>query len=208
VPAPRAEPGQRAAPRRLSEADVRFAQRMIGHHGQALEMTRLVPGRAARADVRLLAERIEISQRDEIALMRRWLESRGASAPAPDARHDHHAPSAGAGQTADGVSPMPGMLSRDEMDRLARAEGATFDRLFLELMIRHHEGAVRMVEELFATPGGGQEPEIFRLASDVAGGPTRRDPPHARDARRGAGRAATALTPARASHEPTPQPDP
>ena len=144
---------------RRNEADARFLRDMIGHHAQALEMTELVPGRAARADLRLLAERIAVSQKDEIATMERWLRSRGEAVPSADAHHHAH----GAGDHAG----MPGMATPEEMARLAASTGAEFDRLFLELMIRHHEGALTMVAELFAAPGGGQEPEIFQLASDV-----------------------------------------
>jgi uncharacterized protein (DUF305 family) len=62
---------------------------------------------------------------------------------------------------------MPGMLTDDEMAHLAAATGAEFDRLFLQGMIKHHEGALTMVRELFASPGGGQDPEVFAFASDV-----------------------------------------
>jgi uncharacterized protein (DUF305 family) len=62
---------------------------------------------------------------------------------------------------------MPGMLTAEEMDALAAAHGAAFDRLFLEGMIRHHEGAITMVQDLFASPGAGQDPTIFSYASDV-----------------------------------------
>ncbi|MDF1503946.1 DUF305 domain-containing protein [Roseisolibacter sp. H3M3-2] len=134
-------------------ADAAFMQSMIAHHAQALTMTALVPERAARAELRPLAERIAVTQRDEIALMRRWLERRGAPAATDHASHAGHA--------------MPGMLTDAELARLGAARGAAFDRLFLELMIRHHEGALAMVAEYFKTPGAGQEPEAFRLASDV-----------------------------------------
>lgn len=146
--------------RGYATADVRFAQHMIAHHGQALEMVALVPARANRSDLRTLAARIEVSQRDEIASMQRWLKSRGEEAPDTEAHHGHV--EAGAPEAA-----MPGMLSPVEMATLAAANGPEFDRLFLELMIRHHEGALAMVAELFASPGGGQEPEIFGIASEV-----------------------------------------
>jgi uncharacterized protein (DUF305 family) len=136
--------------------DVAFMQMMIAHHGQALTMSALVPERAARAELRPLAERIATTQRDEIALMRRWLERRGAPATMDHAAHAGHAGHA-----------MAGMLTDAELTRLAAARGAEFDRLFLESMIRHHEGALRMVADYFKTPGAGQEPEAYRLASDV-----------------------------------------
>jgi uncharacterized protein (DUF305 family) len=146
-----------AAPSRRGyvEADVRFMQDMIVHHAQATEMTALVAARAARDDIRLLARRIERSQEDELARMRSWLRARGAAVPD---EHAHHAQTHAA---------MPGMASADELARLRAASGAAFDRLFLELMIRHHEGALVMVAQLFATPGAGHEAELFQFASHV-----------------------------------------
>jgi uncharacterized protein (DUF305 family) len=136
-------------------ADVQFMQGMIGHHAQALEMTALLPSRTSRDDMRLLAQRIELSQADEIKMMQHWLEVRGADVPG---LHSHH---------AHGAKLMPGMLTPEEMNRLAAAMGSEFDRLFLEFMIKHHEGALIMVDELFSNPGAGQESEIFAFASDV-----------------------------------------
>ena len=138
-------------------ADVRFMQGMIHHHAQALDMTELLRTRTASDDMRKLASRIEISQADEINMMRRWLAVRGQQVPG---EHAHHMP---------GAPLMPGMLTAEEIGRLAAAAGAQFDRLFLEYMIKHHEGALVMVKDLFATPGAGQESEIFSFASDVDG---------------------------------------
>jgi uncharacterized protein (DUF305 family) len=135
--------------------DVRFMQGMIGHHAQALEMTALLPSRTGREDMRLLARRIELSQADEISLMQRWLATRGQALPDP---HAHH---------VQGAVLMPGMLTPEEMRRLEAASGREFDRLFLELMIRHHDGALTMVNDLFSSAGAGQDPEIFAFASDV-----------------------------------------
>ena len=135
-------------------ADVRFMQGMIGHHAQAVEMVALVATRTASEDLRRLALRIEVSQKDEMLMMREWLTRRGEPLPDPHAHHMAH------GQ-------MPGMLTAEQMSQLAAARGAAFDRLFLAGMIQHHEGAVTMVKELFATPGGGQEPDLFDFASDV-----------------------------------------
>jgi uncharacterized protein (DUF305 family) len=139
----------------FTPADVRFMQGMIGHHAQAVEMTALVPSRTSREDMRKLALRIEVSQADEIKMMQRWLEVRGQAVPGPHALHMH------------GATLMPGMLTADEMSRLAEAKGAEFDRLFLEGMIKHHDGALTMVQDLFGTPSAGQEAEIFAFASDV-----------------------------------------
>jgi uncharacterized protein (DUF305 family) len=166
---PLVQPGAPGSPSRLvtaaeaaaapgasfSEADVRFMQGMIVHHAQALEMSALVPSRSDADEIRLLARRIEISQADEIRSMRRWLEVRGADAPGGHAHHEH----APAG--------MHGMASADEMRRLEQARGAAFDRLFLELMIAHHEGALVMVEDLLSAEGAAQDPEVFAFASDV-----------------------------------------
>lgn len=139
-------------------------QGMIAHHAQAVEMTALVPDRAARADVRLLAMRIAVSQEDEMELMRRWLENRGEAVPALDAGHGAHAHH---GDPGAGPDLMPGMLDAAGMARLRAATGPEFDRLFLEAMIAHHEGALVMVAELMATDGAGQEPELFQFASHV-----------------------------------------
>jgi uncharacterized protein (DUF305 family) len=195
TPAAAEGPAPSAGHRSYTAADVRFMRGMIHHHAQALTMTALVPERTTRDDMRLLAQRIEVSQRDEIALMRRWLQDRGLKAPSDEmlaGTRDamHHAPeprdSAGraamghhdmsamhgmAGMAHDSTMPdmasMPGMLTPAQLTQLAAARGADFDRLFLEDMTRHHGGALTMVADLFATPGAGQEPEIFRLASDV-----------------------------------------
>lgn len=135
-------------------ADVKFMQGMIAHHAQALEMTDLLRTRTRSEDMRKLALRIELSQSDEIEMMKDWLTARGEALPDTHAHHAHGAL-------------MPGMLTQEEMARLASADDTEFDRLFLEYMIRHHEGALVMVRELFAQPGAGQEAEIFAFASDV-----------------------------------------
>ena len=130
-------------------------QGMIGHHAQALDMTALVPSRTSREDLKKLALRIEVAQADEIKMMQRWLQDRGQTVPGPHAMHMH------------GATLMPGMLTPEQMSALAAAKGAEFDRLFLEGMIQHHGGALTMVHDLFATPGAGQEADIFGFASDV-----------------------------------------
>lgn len=147
-----------------TSADVHFMRGMILHHAQALEMTALVPSRAGSEAVLRMALRMEISQRDEIALMERWLRDRGREAPEwRGAMVDGTAHA----MTEDGTALMPGMLSPGQMDDLRSADRGEFDRLFLEYMIQHHEGAVVMVQDLFAAPGAGQEAELFRFASHV-----------------------------------------
>jgi uncharacterized protein (DUF305 family) len=138
-----------------TDADVRFMQGMIGHHAQAIEMTKLLATRTRSDDMRTLARRIEVSQTDEIKRMQEWLQARGEPLPDPHAHHGHDA------------ALMPGMLTGADMKRLADASGPGFDKLFLEYIIRHHGGALVMVRELFAAPGGAQESEIFAFASDV-----------------------------------------
>lgn len=138
-----------------TDADVKFMQGMIGHHAQAIEMTALLHSRTEREDLKMLARRIDASQADEIKMMQRWLEVRGQPLPDPHAHHMH------------GATLMPGMLTAEEMSGLAAAKGAEFDRLFLQGMIKHHGGALTMVQELFSTPGAGQESDIFAFASDV-----------------------------------------
>jgi uncharacterized protein (DUF305 family) len=171
-------------------ADVRFMQQMIHHHAQAVRMSALVPSRSSREDVRTLAQRIDASQQAEIAMMRHWLEERHELAPSPSmsravhdsimggmgamhdtsamhGMHDMHA-MADSGEMAGML--MPGMLTPAQMTALANASGTAFDRLFLEGMIRHHEGALTMVAALLAAPGAAEEPQVFGFASDVDSG--------------------------------------
>jgi uncharacterized protein (DUF305 family) len=169
TPPPLVQPGRPGEPTRTisqaeatdlhavqaTAADIAFMQGMIGHHQQAVEMTDLIPTHTTSPAMKRLGERIAISQNDEIRMMQRWLTNRGQSVPDMHAMHMH------------GTTLMPGMLLPEEMDRLAAANGTTFDRLFLEGMIKHHGGALEMVTDLFSHPGAGQEPEIFTFASDV-----------------------------------------
>jgi uncharacterized protein (DUF305 family) len=139
----------------ISAADVKFMQGMIGHHSQAVEMVEMLKTRTADHDLHQLGERIEVSQRDEIKLMESWLRDRGQEVPGPHAMHMH------------GATLMPGMLSEDEMAALAAAKDAEFDRLFLKGMIKHHGGALTMVQELFSSPGAANDTDIYAFASDV-----------------------------------------
>ena len=139
----------------FSAADVRFMQGMISHHRQAMEMSSLVDDRSNREAVEALAERISLSQEDEISMMADWLEDRGLDAPTADAHHDPD------------YNLMPGMLSPEEMEQLEAAEGFEFDSLFLNFMIDHHEGALVMVENLLDQPGSAQDSELYRFTTDV-----------------------------------------
>jgi uncharacterized protein (DUF305 family) len=143
-------------------ADVRFMQGMIRHHGQALVMAAWAETHGARPAVKTLAGRIDVAQRDEIAFMQRWLRERHETVPDPQS---HHAMAAH--QVAGSEPLMPGMLTMEQLAQLDQARGPEFDRLFLTLMIQHHEGALTMVRQLFASPGAGQDVTIFRFASDV-----------------------------------------
>ncbi|HEX5726476.1 MAG TPA: DUF305 domain-containing protein [Longimicrobiaceae bacterium] len=141
-------------------ADVHFMSAMIGHHAQAIEMSRLAPTHGASPSVLTLAARIINAQEDEIATMQQWLRDRGQ--PVPEAR------SAGAHMMMHGVEhEMPGMLTEAQLRQLDQARGAEFDRLFLTFMIQHHRGAVVMVTELFSAWGAGQDELVFKFASDV-----------------------------------------
>ena len=142
-----------------TESDVRFMQGMIQHHAQALRMTDLVPTRSQRQRIKLLAKRIDLSQQAEIDLMRNWLEARNEAAPELHRIHGH-AHGAGMGRR------MPGMLTEAQLKRLAAVRGDIFDRLFLQGMIRHHQGAVTMVTDLYAG-GAGAESEIDAFARSV-----------------------------------------
>jgi uncharacterized protein (DUF305 family) len=144
-------------------ADVKFMQGMIHHHAQAIDMTELLKTRSNSDDMKKLALRIQVSQTDEIRMMQRWLQAHGQDAPDP---HAMHMP----GMIMPGMDQGPmmaGMLTPQEMTRLAGLKGAAFDRAFLEGMIKHHGGAITMVRELFAAPGAGQESTIYAFASDV-----------------------------------------
>ena len=125
---------------------------MIGHHAQAILMSGLAPSRGASANVLKLAQKIDISQRDEIKFMKHWLTERKQETPT-----DEHAL----------MMMMPGMLTPEHMKQLEAARGAEFDRLFLTFMIGHHEGALQMVDELFKAPAAAQDPDLFRFATDV-----------------------------------------
>jgi uncharacterized protein (DUF305 family) len=151
-----------SARQRYTDADVRFMTGMITHHAQALAMSALAPQNGASPAIRTLAARIINAQQDEIALMQQWLGERGLDVPRVHVSGTDvmvHGPGHGAH--------MPGMLTDDQMRDLAAARGAAFDRLFLTLMIQHHQGAVRMVEDLLREDGAAHDYTVFKLASDI-----------------------------------------
>jgi uncharacterized protein (DUF305 family) len=145
-----------------SDADVAFMQGMIPHHAQAVVMAKMAKTHGAREDVRILCDRILVAQGDEITLMRNWLRDRGQTVPAADATHHTHVMN---GVTHDML--MPGMLTPEEMAALDKARGPEWDRLFLAGMIKHHEGALAMVDDLFEAHGALQDDDMFKFASDI-----------------------------------------
>ena len=159
-PDPKPRPDLVAYP--YTEADVNFMAGMIPHHAQAVAMASMAPTHASSPQVKLMCERQLVSQRDEIELMRMWLSDRGQRVPpANSTRHR---------MVMNGVEHdmlMPGMLSDEEMAQLAKARGDAWDKLFLKFMIKHHEGALKMVEDLFNTHGAAQGDDIYAFASDV-----------------------------------------
>jgi uncharacterized protein (DUF305 family) len=141
---------------RFSPADVRFLQDMIPHHHQALVMSALAAERTNRPELLEAARRIEASQKDDIEFMQQWLAERGQPVPDPAAHaalHAHHG--------------MAGMATPAQLAELAAARGTDFDRLFLTLMIRHHDGAVKMVEELLRQPGSAFDPVLFEFTTSI-----------------------------------------
>ena len=135
-----------------TEADVHFMQGMIAHHGQAIHMSRLAAARGANPRVLKFAQKIDQSQEIEIRQMQEWLHANGQ--PAPEAE---------SWQTMS----MPGMLTAEQLARLDSAKGVDFDRLFLTLMIQHHQGALKMVADLLATPRAAQDVNVSVFATDV-----------------------------------------
>ena len=135
-----------------TEADVRFMQGMIAHHAQAIYMSRLAAAHDAGPRLLRFAQKIDQSQIAEIALMQAWLRSTKQAVPDTSSWR---------------TMQMPGMLTAEQLQNLEAARGSAFDRQFLVLMIQHHQGALKMVEDLFATPRAGQEVDVSVLANDI-----------------------------------------
>ena len=138
---------------RFSPADVSFMQGMIVHHQQAVDMAKLVRQRTNNEAVLKTADRIEAGQKDEMEFMRTWLEDRNLDVAMQGMGHAHHT--------------MKGMASPEQMRDLAAANGTAFDRLFLELMVAHHLGAVDMVDELHGVSGSAYDPVMYEFTNDV-----------------------------------------
>jgi uncharacterized protein (DUF305 family) len=145
-----------------SDADIEFMTGMIPHHAQAIIMAGWAQTRGARADIATLCERMLVGQVDEIESMQAWLRDRGQ--PVPDGKSTRMRMKMG-GIEHDML--MPGMLTDEEMEALDKARGTEFDRLLLVGMIRHHEGAIKMVNDLFKRYGAAQDDTLYKFASDV-----------------------------------------
>ncbi|MFD9908876.1 DUF305 domain-containing protein, partial [Streptomyces sp. NPDC059063] len=144
-----------------NSADFAYVEKMIPHHAQALEMTRLVPKRAKSPKVKRLADRITAAQKPEIGAMERWLKTYGKKGgkggkgaatgqPGHGGHHDH--------------AGMPGMATAAQLKQLRAAKGKAFDELFLKLMITHHSGAVTMATDALSE---GNNLLVEEMANDV-----------------------------------------
>jgi uncharacterized protein (DUF305 family) len=144
-----------AAEADFNQADVTFAQEMIPHHQQAIEMAQLAQDRAADPEVKDLAARIEVAQDPEIQTMTGWLESWGKDVPSDGMDH---------GDGGMSGEDKPGMMTEEEMADLEAAGGAEFDQMFLTMMIEHHEGAIEMAR---TEQADGQNADAVALAEKI-----------------------------------------
>jgi uncharacterized protein (DUF305 family) len=136
-----------------TDADVEFISGMIPHHTQAILISGWAPSHEANPQIRTLTERIVVGQSDDLVLMKQWLGDRGKPIPATGG-HDH-------------AMQMPGMLTAEQMAQLDAARGTAFDRLFLTLMIQHHQGALQMVNQLFGSSGAANDDFVYKMASEI-----------------------------------------
>ena len=134
-----------------TSADVNFMQGMIIHHNQAIVMSNLVDGRTNSQAIIDLAGRIKVSQDDEINFMENWLKERDEMTHSR--HHAHHS--------------MKGMATKEQLEKLAASLGNSFDQLFLELMVAHHDGAIEMVSELSKFRGAAYDPVMNEFVSDL-----------------------------------------
>lgn len=133
-------------------ADVEFMQGMIAHHSQAIYMSRMAAAHHASPRLLRFAEKIDQSQMAEIGIMQNWLRRNGQFVPDTSSWR---------------TVTMPGMLTKEQLQQLDASSGAEFDRNFLSMMIQHHEGALTMVDDLFAAPLAGQDIDVNVFANDV-----------------------------------------
>ena len=135
-------------------ADINFLQGMIIHHKQAILMSRFAKNRTNNKTIVDLADRIDVSQADEIDFMETWLESKNELQSVSKDNHNLH-------------MKMSGMASETQLKKLKSSIGTDFDRLFLQLMIAHHDGALEMVDELKKYPGSAYDPLLNEFVSDL-----------------------------------------
>ena len=157
---PQAAPAPHAV--KVNDADVLFMSGMIPHHAQAVLIAGWAKTHTTNRQLQILCERIVVGQRDEIELMRTWLSDRGLPVPAPDATH--HKMKHG---DMEHDMLMPGMLTEEDLAALDKSRGEAFDKMFLKFMIKHHEGALTMVDDLFKADGAAHDEVVFRFAADV-----------------------------------------
>jgi uncharacterized protein (DUF305 family) len=150
------------APQQVNSADVEFMTGMIPHHAQAVLISKWAPTHGASDELQRMCERIVVSQSQEIGIIQGWLREKGRPVPPADATHHRMTMN---GMTHDML--MPGMLTPEELAKLNAARGNEFDKLFLEYMIKHHNGAVSMVDELIKKNGGGVDELVFKMAGDI-----------------------------------------
>lgn len=135
-----------------TKADIEFMQGMIAHHSQAIVMSRMAESHGANPQVLKLSNKIDQSQVPEIRIMQVWLQRNNQFVPDTSSWHNVM---------------MSGMLSPAQLNELDAARGVDFDRAYLRLMIQHHAGALKMVDDLFNTPLAGQEVDVNVFANDV-----------------------------------------
>jgi uncharacterized protein (DUF305 family) len=135
-----------------TKADVEFMQGMIAHHAQAIVMSRMAESHGANPQVLKLSNKIDQSQVPEIRIMQAWLRRNGQFAPDTSSWHDMQ---------------MAGMLTPAQLKELEAAKGVEFDRAYLQMMIQHHAGALKMVDDLFNVKQAGQEVDVNVFANDV-----------------------------------------
>jgi uncharacterized protein (DUF305 family) len=151
-------------------ADVAFMRAMISHNGQAVVMAVMATSHGASAPVAEFCKKLMVTERDEIRLMQGWLKERGQPVPESMPSKRRLADQDTISPTADELAAMPGMPTPTQMKQLEQARGAQWDRLFLAMMLRHHEGALSMAQTLFESPGGGQGEAMFGYANALQTG--------------------------------------
>jgi len=159
--------GSAAIPKapQLSQDDIAFMQGMVMHHNQAVLMTSLIASHHASPDVQSIGSKISLSQTQEMAFMRQWLLNRHQPTDMPMPQSMAGMPDMD--MAGNPMPTMPGMLTPAQMAALTKASGPQFNHLFLTGMIQHHTGALTMVDQLFKSPGAGQDADLFDFATDV-----------------------------------------